>query len=46
MLIDSRIGLLVYFNHTIILSISFSLKLDTTIYLLIMASYLCCYQGH
>ena len=36
MLIDSRIGLLVYFNHTIILSISFSLKLDTTIYLLIM----------
>ena len=36
MLIDSKTGLLVYFNHTFILIVTFSLKPDATIHFLIM----------
>lgn len=35
-LIDSKLGLLVYFNHTFILSITMQLQTETTIYFLIM----------
>ncbi|TAH72854.1 MAG: HDIG domain-containing protein [Anaerolineaceae bacterium] len=45
MLVDSKLGLLVYFNHTFILSITFSLRPETIIHLLIMGVLLVLLSG-
>lgn len=36
MIIDSKLGIMTYFNHTFILSLTYSLRLETTIHLLVM----------